>query len=375
MNVGILGAGQLGRMLALAGYPLGLRFRFLDPDRAAPAGRLADLVVGDYEDADALRRFADGLDVATYEFENVPATVADLLDGRVPAVHPHYAALAAAQDRLVEKTTFRRLGIPTAPFEPIDSRDDLVRAVDALALPAVLKTRRLGYDGKGQFVLRDAADVDRAWTALGGSPLILEGFVAFERELSILAVRGRDGDVAFYPLVENVHREGILRRSIAPAPGVPPALQSRAEAYARAVLEAFDYVGVLAIELFQRGDELLASEMAPRVHNSGHWTIEGAETSQFENHLRAICGMPLGSTALRGPTAMLNIIGTIPDRDAILAVPGAHLHLYDKTPRPGRKLGHITVRERDLAAVSAHLAAIEALVEAPGAHETPGRRP
>ncbi|HEX7118043.1 MAG TPA: 5-(carboxyamino)imidazole ribonucleotide synthase [Longimicrobiales bacterium] len=367
MRVGILGAGQLGRMLALAGYPLGLRFRFLDPNAAAPAGPLAELVVADYDDADALRRFADGLDVATYEFENVPAAAADFLDGRVPAVHPHYEALAAAQDRLAEKNVFRRLGIPTAPFAPVDSRDDLARAVDAVALPAVLKTRRFGYDGKGQFVLRERADVDRAWAALGGSPLILEGFVDFERELSILAVRGRDGDVAFYPLVENVHRAGILRRSTAPAPATSPELQARAEAYARAVLEEFDYVGVLAIELFHRGDELLANEMAPRVHNSGHWTIEGAETSQFENHLRAICGMPLGSTAPRGHAVMVNLIGAVPDSADALAVPGAHLHLYDKAPRPGRKIGHITVRAEDHAVVARRAAALEAL---PGAAAT-----
>ncbi len=359
MKVGILGAGQLGRMLALAGYPLGLRFRFLDPNPESPAAPLGEFIAADYDDPDALRRFADGLDVATYEFENVPASVADYLTGRVPAVHPHYGALAAAQDRLEEKEMFRRLGIPTAPFERVDSEEDLARAVEVLGLPAVLKTRRFGYDGKGQFVLRDGSDVGAAWAALGGSPLILEGFVAFERELSIIAVRGLGGDVAFYPLVENHHREGILRLSLAPAPGVEPALQARAEGFARAVLEAFDYVGVLAIELFQRGDELLANEMAPRVHNSGHWTIEGAETSQFENHLRAICGLPLGSTAPRGHSAMLNLIGSVPPREAVLATPDAHLHLYDKAARPGRKLGHITVRADDAEIVSRRLTELE----------------
>src|SRR5690606_25582511 len=281
VKVGVLGAGQLGRMLALAGYPLGLRFRFLDPNPESPAAALGEFIAADYDDPDALRRFAEGLDVATYEFENVPASVADYLAGHVPAVHPHYAALAVSQDRLSEKQLFRRLGIPTAPFAAVDSEDDLARAVDEVGLPAVLKTRRYGYDGKGQFVLREAADVHRAWAALGGAPLILEGFVAFERELSIIAVRGRDGDIVYYPLSENHHLEGILRRTIAPAPGVTASLQARAEASARAVLEEFDYVGVLAIELFQRGDDLLANEMAPRVHNSGHWTIEGAETSQF----------------------------------------------------------------------------------------------
>ena len=363
MRVGILGGGQLGRMLALAGYPLGLRFRFLDPNPDSPAGALAELVVADYDDPDALRRFAEGLDVATYEFENVPAAAADFLDGHLSAVHPHYEALAAAQDRLAEKNTFRRLAIPTAPFEAVDSREDLARAIGTIGLPAVLKTRRFGYDGKGQFVLREPADLDRAWDALRGSPLILEGFVDFERELSIIAVRGRDGDVAFYPLVENVHHQGILRRSVVPAPNIPEELQGRAEAYARSVLEIFDYVGVLAIELFQHGSELLANEMAPRVHNSGHWSIEGAETSQFENHLRAICGMPLGSTAVRGCAAMVNLIGSTPDRDRILAVPEAHLHLYEKAPRPGRKLGHVTVRANEMATLMERVAALEALLE------------
>lgn len=362
MKVGVLGAGQLGRMLALAGYPLGLRFRFLDPNPESPAGALGEFIAADYDDPDALRRFAEGLDVATYEFENVPASVADYLAGHVPAVHPHHAALAVSQDRLSEKQLFRRLGIPTAPFVAVDSEDDLARAVDEVGLPAVLKTRRYGYDGKGQFVLREAADVHRAWAALGGSPLLLEGFVAFDRELSIIAVRGRDGEIVYYPLVENHHREGILRRTIAPAPGVTASLQARAEESARAVLEEFDYVGVLAIELFQRGDELLANEMAPRVHNSGHWTIEGAETSQFENHLRAICGFPLGSTAPRGHAAMLNLIGSVPPREAVLAVEGAHLHVYDKAPRPGRKLGHVTVVAEDADLVAKRLGELERLV-------------
>ena len=362
MKVGVLGAGQLGRMLALAGYPLGLRFRFLDPNPESPAAALGEFIAADYDDPDALRRFAEGLDVATYEFENVPASVADHLAGHIPAVHPHYAALAVSQDRLSEKQLFRRLGIPTAPFVAVDSEDDLVRAIDEVGLPAVLKTRRYGYDGKGQFVLREAADVRRAWAALGGAPLILEGFVAFDRELSIVAVRGRDGDIVCYPLVENHHRDGILRRTIAPAPGVTASLQARAEASARAVLEAFDYVGVLAIELFQRGDDLLANEMAPRVHNSGHWTIEGAETSQFENHLRAICGFPLGSTAPRGHAAMLNLIGSVPPREAVLAVEGAHLHIYDKAPRPGRKLGHVTVVAEDADQVAKRFGKLERLV-------------
>ena len=347
-TIGVLGGGQLGRMLALAGYPLGLRFRFLDPAAEAPAEHLADRVAGAYEDIEALELFAAGLDLVTYEFENVPVSTAHFLAQRLP-VFPPAAALEAAQDRVAEKTFFQKAGLSTAAFAAVDERPDLTAAVEQLGLPAVLKTRRYGYDGKGQLLLRQPDDVPRAWEKLGGVPLILEGFVAFERELSLLAVRDRNGATAFYPLVENHHREGMLRLSLAPAPGLTPALQAEAEEHGRRVLEALNYVGVLAIEFFQVGarkgkaSRLLANEMAPRVHNSGHWTIEGAETSQFENHLRAILGLPLGSTAARGPCAMINLIGTVPEPRSLLAIPGAHLHLYGKTPRPGRKLGHLTL--------------------------------
>ena len=347
MTVGILGGGQLGRMLALAGYPLGLRFRVLDTYHDAPAGELAELVVGEsFDDREALARFASGLTLVTYEFENVPVDAARYLESQVP-VYPPPAALEASQDRLTEKDFFRQLNIPTPEFEPVASHDTLDAALRTLGTPAVLKTRRLGYDGKGQRIVRQAADAQGAWDTLQGTPLILEAFVPFDREVSLLSVRGRDGSTAFYPLVENYHHEGILRRSIAPAPATPPTLQAQAEEYGRRVLEALDYVGVLAIEFFQRGNTLLANEMAPRVHNSGHWTIEGAETSQFENHLRAVLGLPLGATTPRGHSVMLNLIGAIPDRAAALAVPNAHVHLYAKEPRPGRKLGHITLRGDD----------------------------
>lgn len=346
MRVGVLGGGQLGRMLALAGYPLGLRFRFLDPAADASAGELGELVVAPYDDPAGLERFVRGLDVATFEFENVSAEATAYLADHVE-VHPPRRALETAQDRLAEKECFRNLAIPTSPFVAVDDFDGLERAVQEIGLPAVLKTRRFGYDGKGQFVLREPSDLERAWEAIGGVPLILEGFVAFERELSIIAVRGRDGSTVFYPLTENHHREGILRASLAPAPGLDDELQAAAEAYAERVLRDFDYVGVLAIELFQLEDQLLANEMAPRVHNTGHWTIEGAETSQFENHLRAITGLPLGTTAPRGYSAMVNLIGTTPEPALVLAVPGAHLHLYGKAPRPGRKLGHVTLRADD----------------------------
>ncbi len=371
--VGILGGGQLGRMLALAGYPLGLRFRFLDPAADAPVHRLAEQVVAPFDDQPALARFGQGLAVVTYEFENVPVAAVETLQRRVP-VWPPPQALAVAQDRLVEKNFFTSLGIPTTCFRPVEDRASLEAAVAELGLPAVLKTRRLGYDGKGQFIVRSPADVAAAWQALGGQLLILEQWVAFTRELSVLAVRGQDGQIACYPLVENVHRHGILHRSMAPAPALDPATQTLAETYARRVLEALQYVGVLAIELFEVAPAdtaggaagLLANEMAPRVHNSGHWTIEGAVTSQFENHLRAVVGLPLGSTAPRGWAAMVNLIGNLPDLPPLLALPNAHLHLYDKAPRPGRKLGHVTLCAEDAAQLADRLEVLERLVLAAG---------
>jgi 5-(carboxyamino)imidazole ribonucleotide synthase len=354
MTIGVLGGGQLGRMLALAGYPLGLRFRFFDPSSQAPAGHLAELISANYDDLKELERFAAGLDLVTYEFENVPAASAHFLTDRVP-VYPPPTALEAAQDRLAEKTLFRRLGIPVPNFAPVNTFLEFKNALEAVGLPAVLKTRRLGYDGKGQFVLRQPNDAQRAWEAIGGSPLLLEGFIYFERELSILAVRGKDGESRFYPLIENHHQDGILRLSLAPAPNLTPALQTQAEDYATRVIEALGYVGVLAIELFQYEGRLLANEMACRVHNSGHWTIEGAATSQFENHLRAICGLPLGAAAALGCSAMLNLIGAAPEPRQVLAIPETHLHLYGKSARPGRKLGHVTVRADNQQALEARV--------------------
>lgn len=343
MTIGVLGGGQLGRMLALAGYPLGLHFRFFDPSPQAPAGHLAELISANYDDLKALERFAAKLDLVTYEFENVPATSAHFFNDRVP-VYPPPKALEAAQDRLTEKTLFRRLGIPVPEFAPVNTFSEFKSALKEVGLPAVLKTRRLGYDGKGQFVLRQQDDANCAWEAIGSSPLLLERFIYFERELSILAVRGKTGESRFYPLVENHHQDGILRLSLAPAPNLTLALQTQAEDYATRVLGALDYVGVMAIELFQYEGGLLANEMACRVHNSGHWSIEGAETSQFENHLRAICGWPLGATTALGCSAMLNLISTTPEPRDVLAIPDAHLHLYGKSARPGRKLGHVTIR-------------------------------
>ena len=364
-RVTVLGGGQLGRMLGLAGIPLGLSFRFLDPSPEAPAAAVGDLVVGALADVAAARDAATGATVVTYEWEGVPAETARALSADTPVLPPA-GALEVSQDRLVEKNTFRALGIATAPYRAVEDRASLDAAIDELGVPAVLKTRRGGYDGKGQMVLRSAGDTEAAWHQLGGVPLILEGFVAFRRELSIVAVRGADGATACWPAVENQHVDGILRRTRAPAPGLDAALQQRAEACIRPLLDSLDYVGVGCVELFEANGTLLANEMAPRVHNSGHWTIEGAETSQFENHLRAVLGRPLGSTSARGVSAMVNCIGVMPDRDSILAIPGAHLHDYGKEPRPGRKLGHVTVTATDEATLDERLASVEAIVGSSG---------
>jgi phosphoribosylaminoimidazole carboxylase (NCAIR synthetase) len=441
-KIGILGAGQLGRMLALAGYPLGLRFRFFDPAPDSPANLLADHLTADYADEAALRRFVDGLDVVTYEFENVPVETARFLEQFVP-VYPPPLALEKAQDRLVEKNFFRSLGIPTPEFSGLSesglsrgftdgngaesglsrgftdgngtesglsrgladgngtesglshgltdgngtesglfhgltdgngtesglsrglthgngaesglsrrftdgngAESGLIHGLtdgNGVGFPAVLKTRRMGYDGKGQVVVHNQAELAAAREKLAGQDLILEAFVPFDRECSIVCVRSLDGSVVFYPLSENTHRDGILRLSVVESSGFDERLQAQAEAYARAVLDALGYVGVLAIEFFEKDGQLLANEMAPRVHNSGHWSIDGAVTSQFENHIRAVCGLPLGSTSPLGASAMVNLIGDIPAAADILAIEGAHLHLYDKAPRPGRKVGHINL--------------------------------
>ncbi len=345
-RVGILGGGQLARMMALAGLPLGLQFKVLDPAADACAGECAPLVNAAFDDAAALEALAGEVDVVTFDFENVPADSARALAGKVP-VHPSPEALAVAQDRLAEKTLFRELDIPVPAFAAVESREALQRALDEVGVPCILKTRRLGYDGKGQFRIRSRADADAAWDALGAQAprvgLILEAFVPFDGEVSVVAVRGRHGEFRAWPLTANWHVDGVLSASLAPAP-VSDALHATALDYARRLAGRLEYVGVFALELFRRGDALLANEMAPRVHNSGHWTIEGAETSQFENHLRAVLGLPLGSTAMRGHACMLNWIGQTPPAGAVLEQPGGHWHDYGKEPRAGRKVGHATFR-------------------------------
>ncbi|HEY0939343.1 MAG TPA: 5-(carboxyamino)imidazole ribonucleotide synthase [Steroidobacter sp.] len=347
MKIGIIGAGQLGRMLALAGYPLGLRFVFLDQSSDAPGAQVGRIITGAFDDTAKLLELANEVDVVTFDVENVPVTAVEPVARQKPFLPP-VKALGASQDRLHEKTLFRQLKIPTPPFAAVDSLEDLQAAVEKIGLPGVLKTRRLGYDGRGQFYLRKPSDIETAWQTLGTVPLIYEGFVDFSREVSIIGVRSTRGETAFYPLSANTHSQGILRYSIAPYRHA--SLQKQAETYMRRLLKHLDYAGVLTIEFFVRGGKLIANEMAPRVHNSGHWTIEGAQTSQFENHVRAILGLPLGSTRPNGHSAMMNFIGSIPELGNILRVSGVHFHSYGKEPRPNRKLGHCTINAPSAAA-------------------------
>jgi len=361
MITAVLGGGQLARMLALAGAPLGLRTRVLDPSPDAVAGHVAELITAPYGDEAALKRLAEGADVCTFEFENVPVAATEWLTEHAN-VRPHPRALAVGQDRLEEKTLFQRLGIGVADFRPASTREELHQAVQAVGAPCIVKTRRLGYDGRGQVRLQPGdgltAAIDAAWNELSegyDQGLIVEGMVPFDRELSVLAVRSTTGEVVCYPLVENEHAGGILRRSRAPAPNLSDDVQANANDFAATLLGELDYVGVLAVELFDVGGKLLANEMAPRVHNSGHWTIEGSDCSQFENHMRAVHGMPLGSTAMRqgGHATMINLIGEMPASTHVLSLPGVHLHDYGKSPRANRKLGHATVVGQDRAAVDA----------------------
>ncbi|PLY14650.1 MAG: 5-(carboxyamino)imidazole ribonucleotide synthase [Sedimenticola sp.] len=339
MRIGILGGGQLAQMMAQSGAGLGMEFMFLCPDALACAAPYGQHICAPFQDEKASWQLARWAEVVTYEFENVPLDLVSSLEKQVE-LHPSSGALSVARDRLLEKSRFRELDIPTAEFMPVEGLEELRQAVEIVGLPAILKTRTQGYDGKGQAVIRKIEDIAAAWAQVGGVPCIVESVVRFSRELSIIAVRGRSGEVAFYPLSENYHREGILRLSLS---CLNDPLQFQAQRLIQRLLEDMQYVGVLALELFQVGEKLYANEMAPRVHNSGHWTIEGAATSQFENHLRAICGMPLGETGASAAAAMVNLVGRLPDEAAIREIPNATPHFYGKGERPGRKVGHITL--------------------------------
>lgn len=344
MKLGILGGGQLARMLALAAYPLGIQILCLDPSPEACASQVAPVITADWSDETALQKLLNAADVITYETENIPLACTNFL-AKTHTLLPSADILRIAQDRLQEKTFFQSLQIPTPQFAKINSIDQLHTAMEHLGFPAVLKTTRMGYDGKGQQVLKTPADITPAWSSLKNSTLILEKFIDFEYEVSLIAVRNRQGEIRFYPLVRNQHQQGILRWSEAPFNHAK--LQAQAEQHAQRILETLNYIGVLTIEFFYDGQQLIANEMAPRVHNSGHWTIEGAQTSQFENHLRAIFNLPLGSTAVTGFAFMLNGIGCLPPISSCLKIPGVHFHTYGKAPRPNRKLGHITLVDAD----------------------------
>jgi 5-(carboxyamino)imidazole ribonucleotide synthase len=346
-TIGILGGGQLGRMLALAAAQLGFKCHVFAPNPDAPAFDVVHRVtIADYADTGALDRFATDVDVITYEFENIPAETAVFLAARKPVV-PDPQVLAITQDRAVEKEFVAKLGIPVTPFARVEAGDQIATALDRVGRPAVLKTRRFGYDGKGQTTIRVGSDLDAAWRDIGGQPAILEAFIPFDREVSIVAARSRTGEVECFDLTENEHRDHILKVSRVPA-NVPAEVAGEARRIGGAIADAFNYVGVLAVEMFvvrtDRITQLLVNEIAPRVHNSGHWTIDGASVSQFEQHIRAVAGWPLARPLRRGRVEMTNLIGAeIDDYARWLTVPGASVHLYGKAhARPGRKMGHVT---------------------------------
>lgn len=360
MKVGVIGGGQLGQMLAQAGTSLGMKFSFLDPAKDACAAALGEHICANYDDKEALKALAEKVDVVTFEFESVPAETVAFLSEFVP-VYPNAKSLGIARDRWLEKSLFKSLGIPTPSFANIESQNDLDEAVTVIGLPAVLKTRTLGYDGKGQKVLKTLDEVENAFAELGSVPCILEGFVRFTGEVSLIAVRAKDQQIKFYPLVHNEHHQGILHLSVA---SERHPLQSLAEDYVTRVLEHLDYVGVLAFEFFEVEGGLKANEIAPRVHNSGHWTIEGAVSSQFENHVRAIAGLPLGSTAKRDESAMLNFIGCIPPVEQVLRIEHCHLHDYSKAFKAGRKVGHATINCKDKTQLQQAIQQVDALINA-----------
>jgi 5-(carboxyamino)imidazole ribonucleotide synthase len=346
-TIGILGGGQLGRMLAMAASRLGLRCQVFSPDPDSPAFDVVlNATCAEFADVEALELFANDVDVITYEFENVPAATAMILAARRPVI-PEQKILQTTQDRLAEKEFVKRLGIGTADYADVSSAAALRAAIGKIGLPAVIKTRRFGYDGKGQAIIREGDDPDRIWGDLATKSAILEAFIPFEREISVIAARSASGQVECFDVTENEHRDHILKFSHAPA-DIPEALAAQARGIAEKIASALDYVGVLAVEMFvvqgKGGPTVLVNEIAPRVHNSGHWTLDGASISQFEQHIRAIAGWPLGKPVRHGPVTMTNLIGDdILGYEQWLTVPGATVHLYGKgPPRPGRKMGHVT---------------------------------
>lgn len=342
-RLGILGGGQLARMLALAAYPLGIETLCLDPNPEACAGQVTKIIQGNLNDKSVLTQFLEQVDLITYETENIPLAAAQWVAQTRPLL-PCAKILEIAQDRLKEKSFFQALQIPTARFAAVSSEEDLKKAIADIGLPTVLKTRRLGYDGKGQYIIESESDISKAWSQLQNQELILEQFIHFDFEVSLIGVRSQQGEIRYYPLIKNHHRQGILQSS--QAPFNHPDLEKQAQYYMEQILLELSYVGVLTVEFFYHNKQLIANEMAPRVHNSGHWTIEGAQTSQFANHLRAIYGWSLGCTEAVGNCFMLNCIGNMPPPEVYLQIPEAHYHTYGKAPRPGRKLGHVTLIEK-----------------------------
>lgn len=337
-KVGVIGGGQLAQMLASAGEPLGISLLALNPELTCPASYTAQVMSGSETNPPELAAFAEKIDVLTFEFENIDLTALKKLD--LP-IYPSLKALQIAQDRELEKNYFQQQGVPTTYFQIMHSTQMSQSVFSEIGFPAVVKTCRNGYDGKGQAVIRDWAEWEQKKAIFEGYRVIVENWIPYERELSLISVRDRAGEIRYYPLTENQHQHGILRLSLAPY--LQADLQAQAETYVKRLLESLDYVGVLTVEFFEVGGQLIANEMAPRVHNSGHWTIEGAVTSQFENHLRAVCGLPLGETTPIGYSAMLNLIGELPAISEILALPKVHFHNYHKNARPHRKMGHATL--------------------------------
>ena len=343
-TIGILGGGQLGRMLSVAASRLGLKTHIFEPGANPPAGQVAHrITIASYDDAEALRTFAESVDVITFEFENIPASALDVLEGICP-IHPSRQALAVSQDRLSEKEFLTKLGLKVAPYADVTNAEDAATAVARIGAPSILKSRRMGYDGKGQIRLKKASDMTAAWDAMAGAPSVLEGFIEFSHEVSVIAARASDGQVACYDPGENVHRDGILHTTTAPA-NLATSQRMDAVLVAAKIMNALDYVGVMGVELFVTADGFIVNEIAPRVHNSGHWTQNGCDICQFEQHIRAVAGWPLGDGARHSDIRMENLIGDDIDRLPELRKTNAALHLYGKSEvKPGRKMGHVNFR-------------------------------